>query len=257
MRDLRPSFVGLDLAWTGRYESGVCRFEGDTPQGLECTLLETTTRPAEGFAAEIAALSGPVVAAVDAPLIVTPRRWAEREIGRRFGRYKASAHSANLDLLVRTGRTAGPDLGRALERRGFTLDPAALLAGERAGRTAIEVYPHALHVRLFDLTERLPYKAKPKRPVAFRRSVLCEYQDHLRGWLERRAPGVLRSGDLRRALANETARAARGRALKRLEDTLDGVTCALAAWLVWCEPESWETLGDLDGYVVVPREAGT
>lgn len=46
----------------------------------------------------------------------------------------------------------------------------------------------------------------------------------------------------------------RGNALKRLEDELDAVTCALAAYLIWRRPSRWEMLGDLDGYIVAPRE---
>ena len=37
--------------------------------------------------------------------------------------------------------------------------------------------------------------------------------------------------------------AAKGIALKRLEDELDAVTCALAAYLVWRWPSCWEMLG--------------
>ena len=42
--------------------------------------------------------------------------------------------------------------------------------------------------------------------------------------------------------------------LKCLDDTLDGLTCALAAWLAWRNPCAWETIGDHAGYIIVPRE---
>ena len=245
-----PTFVGLDLAWTAHRESGICWFEGDTPEDLRCTRLEAAVCDAECLAAELAAVEGPVVVAIDAPLLYTPDRWAEREVARRFGRYKASPHQAH--YAVRQGYTAGIDLGEALAERGFTLDPAPLLRGER-GRFAVEVFPHTVHVRLFGLTERLPYKPRSGRSVAFRREVMQGYQGHLRALIEREAPGVLESDDVQVALAAETAANARGAALKRLDDTLDGVTCALSAWLLWREPDRWETIGDLKGYVVAPR----
>ena len=244
-----PAFIGLDLAWTAHRESGVCWFEGETPDALRCTRLEAAVCDTERLAGELAAVEGPLVVTIDAPLLYTPQRWAEREVARRFGRYKASPHQAH--YAVRQGYTAGIDLGEALEARGFELDPAPLLRGER-GRHAVEVFPHTVHVRLFGLSERLPYKPKRGRSVAFRREVMQRYQGHLREVLEREAPGVLDSGDVRRALAPATAAEAKGAALKRLDDTLDGLTCALAAWLLWSRPGDWETIGDLNGYIVAP-----
>ncbi len=247
-----PTFIGLDLAWTAHRESGICWFEGETPADLRCTRLEAAVCDTESLAEEVAAVEGPVVVAIDAPLLYTPQRWAEREIARRFGRYKASAHSAH--AAVRRGYTAGVDLGKALQRRGLTLDPEPLLNGQPPRRTAVEVYPHTIHVRLFGLAERLPYKPRPHRSVAFRQGVMQQYQAHLRALIEREAPGVLGHGDVRRVLAPQTAASARGAALKRLDDTLDGLTCALAAWLLWRQPDAWETIGDLNGYIVAPRE---
>ena len=249
------TFVGLDLSWTGRYETGICWLEGESGSELSCTRIEASVRSAESLAEELVAVRGTVVVAIDAPLIVTRERWVEWEIGRRFGRYKASAHSANLDLLIRNGLTAGMDLAQALAKAGFVLDAAGLLGGDRQGRFAFEVYPHTIHVRLFGLSERLPYKAKRGRRVAMRRRVLGEYQSHLQRLIEREASGILRSADLKAILAPETAEAARGRGLKRLEDTLDGLTCAVSAFLAWGDPGSWEILGEAtNGYIVAPRE---
>lgn len=248
------TFIGLDLAWTSHRETGICVFVGSRPGAIRCVRLEAAVRRVEDLAAEVTGIPGPLVVAVDAPLIVTRRRWVEREIGRRFARYKASAHSANLDLLKREGRTAGMDLGAALARRGVALDPTGLFRGSRNGRCAVEVYPHTIHVRLFALDERLPYKQKKGRRAADRRNVLCRYQSYLESILRAEAHGVLRSRALLRTLSHATTIAAKGIGLKRLEDELDAVTCALAAYLFWRRPSCWEMLGDLDGYIVVPRE---
>ena len=83
------------------------------------------------------------------------------------------------------------------------------------------------------------------------------YQGHLREIAERDAPSILDNARLQDALASETAEMARGKALKRLEDTLDGLTCALAAWLAWRTPDAWEMIGDLNGYILVPRAVGS
>ena len=249
------TFIGLDLAWTSHRETGICVFADGGPDGLRCVCLETGVRRVEDVATDIAKTPGTVVVAVDAPLIVTHKRWVEREIGRRFGRYKAPAHSANLDLLKRTGRTAGMDLGMALEKQGIALDLANLLGGGHEGRWAVEVYPHTIHVRLFALDQRLPYKQKKGRRVGDRRIVFCRYQSYLKSVLHAEAPGVLQSPDLQRTLSHSATMAAKGMGLKRLEDKLDAVTCVLAAYLLWRHPFQWEMLGNLDGYVVVPRGA--
>ena len=175
------TFIGLDLAWTARNETGVCWFEGETPADLTCTRIGACVR-------------------------------------------------------------------------GFALDPEALLGGERDGRVAVEVYPHTIHVRLFDLTERIPYKAKAGRSVDSRQEAIQKYQGHLRTLIASETPRVLGNPHIERALSPDTAAMARGAALKHLDDTLDGLTCALAAWLAWHAPFGWEMIGDLNGYIIAPRE---
>ena len=245
-----PTFIGLDLAWTTKNESGICWLEGDSKDNLRCTRIEAAVCDTESLADEVAAVDGPVVVTIDAPLLYTPERWVEPEIGRRFGRYKASAHSSH--AAVNKGYKAGIYLGSALKARGFTCDPTPLLDGNRLERVAVEVYPHTIHVRLFGLDERLKYK---KGRVAVRRNGLQEYQGHLHQLIKHEAPGVLDHAEVQRVLEPLTAQEAKGKSLKRLDDTLDGLTCALAAWFLWKEPERWEMIGDLNGYIVVPRAA--
>ena len=244
-----PTFIGLDLAWSADKESGICWLTGDSPENLTCQRLKAEVSNMEEVAKEIDRVEGPVVVTIDAPVLYSPERNVEREIARRFGKYKASAHSPHPH--VKAGRKAGIDLGEALMRRGFTCDPRSLLDGARPMRTAVEVYPHTIHVILFKLALRIRYK---RGKVADKRCGLSRYQRHLQGLIEREAPNLLEHSDVKRALDPESARNARGKSLKRLDDTLDGLTCALAAWLMWNAPECWEMIGDLNGYIVAPRE---
>ena len=243
-----PTFIGLDLAWSPKKESGICWLTGDSRENLRCQRLTAEVSDMEEVAKEIDGVEGPVVVTIDAPVLYSPERNVEREIARRFGKFKAAAHSPHPH--VKAGRKTGIDLGEALCKRGFTCDPRSLLKGDRPTRTAVEVYPHTIHVRLFKLCERIRYK---KGLVAEKRQGLEEYQGHLRGLIQREAPNLLDHSDVVRALNPQTAQDAKGKSLKRLDDTLDGLTCALAAWLMWSRAEEWEMIGDLNGYIVAPR----
>ncbi len=244
-----PTFIGLDLAWSPHKESGICWLTGDSSNNLQCQRLTAEVSKMEEVAKEIDRVEGPIVATIDAPVLYSPERNVEREIARRFGKYKASAHSPHPH--VKAGRKAGIDLGEALVKHDFTCDPRSLLDGCRPTRTAVEVYPHTIHVRLFRLPERIRYK---RGKVAEKRCGLRQYQGHLRRLIDQEAPNLLQHPDVDRALDPATAQNARGKGLKRLDDTLDGLTCAIAAWLLWKEPECWEMIGDLNGYIVAPRD---
>ena len=256
-----PTFIGLDLAWTAhrrnvRAGTGFCLLEGESPDDLRCTHIGARPLHVGTLAesvARVADRAASVIVASDAPLLFPPDTALERpvdaEAQQRFRRYKVRVLSAR--AAREKDQRAGIELARALEERGFTLDPTALLAGERTGRVAFEVFPHTLHVRLFGLTERLLYKHGDDER---RRRGLRGYQRRLRELVGREAPGMLANPDASRALDQRTAATAEGAALKRLDDTLDGITCALAAWLAWRDPEAWEMLGDGSGHMVMPRE---
>ncbi|MYG90482.1 MAG: DUF429 domain-containing protein [Chloroflexi bacterium] len=247
-----PTFVGLDLAWKPENESGLSWLEGDSPENQRCTRLEPDDPDIDGHADELAAIAGTVVVSIDAPVLYTPARWVDTYINRVFGRFNASAHSAH--YAYREGRRAGIELGYALANREFTLDPRPLLDGNRECRLGLEVYPHTLHVRLFELKERILYKYG-KKPLDVLRPGMQQYQSLLRDLLQREAPRVLEHSEILRVLDHRVVESAIGKDYKRVEDSLDGVTCAVSAWLMWNEPKRWELLGDMGGYIVVPRES--
>jgi predicted RNase H-like nuclease len=241
-------FIGLDLAWTVGRETGVCVLEGDEC-GLEVRRAECMVGSPEEFADLCVDARPDVVVGVDAPLIVGDGRRAERELNRVFGRYRAGAYAANAAWLAGFGGEAGPRLGELLRKRGFNLDPGAIAPRAR-GWHALEVYPHAAHVRLFGLEQRMAYK---RGPVAARRLALALYQGHLREECERRSAGLGEVEALAEVLADGAVEA-RGRELKRLEDQLDAVTCALVAHHAWLHGSAGlEVYGDMRGYIAVPR----
>lgn len=250
------TYIGLDLAWTETHETGYCYLAGETASDLRCSRIGAEVKAPVDLADEIAAIEGPVTVAIDAPMLYTDERKVENEISRRFVKeYSVGAHSAH--HAVESGWKAGVELGDALRDRGFAVGPDDWRHRERHERVAIEVYPHTIHVQLFGLSERLQYKPKSGVSVDQRRQEMCRYQTLLLGLIGKEAEGLLQSCDiidtLSRDMSNIKGRALRGQALKRHDDTLDGLTCALAAWLVSDQPEEWETMGDENGYIVVPK----
>jgi predicted RNase H-like nuclease len=244
------AFLGLDLAWTAHRESGVCVLR---ERGGEVTIerLDAAVVGTEELAALVCSLGDDVVAAIDAPLMLTDERRAERELGRVYGARKAGAYLATRPFLEKMSGLAGPNLAVALALAGGNFDPARFWASRR-GRHVFEVYPHAAHVSLFALDERIPYK---KGTIVRRRSGLQLLQGHLGALLARDLPVVARHPLARAAIDPALPSVLRGRALKHLEDQLDGLTCAYTAYHLWRHGEAgteqyggWE-----DGSIVVPR----
>jgi hypothetical protein len=111
-------------------------------------------------------------------------------------------------------------------------------------------------VRLFGLDERLPYKRRGNdRPVEFRQREFQRYQRYLTELIEREAPRVLDNAEIRRLLDPETMRQRSTHVgLNWIDDALDGVTCAMSAWMMWDRPDRWEGIGDENGCIVVPKD---
>jgi predicted RNase H-like nuclease len=228
--------VGIDLAWS----TGVTGLAAVDGSGRLVLLGRATTD--DQIDAWLASLPGiPSVVAVDAPLVVpnqTGQRPAETMIGRAYGPFGASAHSANRTLL-----RGEPRAMRLAERFGWTIDPE--VRPQPGATVCIEVYPHPALVGLFGLPYRVAYKkgSTAKRLAGFQQlaSLLesipeLHVEDHPR-WKEIRV--VIDSpaaGDL-----------------TRIEDEIDAVVCARVAWLWRHNPDSLEAYGSLtNGYIVAP-----
>ena len=236
------SFVGIDLAWVARNRTGLAVVD------------DAGALVASGLArgdAEIAAwlqqhAPTPLVVALDAPLVVTNptgQRYAERLIGRAFGRYHASAHVSNL-----TRSWFDPPRARVLaQAHGWAVDPE--LHGEPGRPVGIEVYPHPAMVAFFGLDTVLPYKAKKGRDVATRRTTFGVLMDHL----ETLTPLSLGSSPRWAEIRGVVETATRQVDLEVVEDEIDGIFCAHLAWLWHHRPESLMVYGSLEeGFIVAP-----
>lgn len=236
--------IGIDLAWGARGRTGLAAV---TPDGT-LTAMDTVRTDVEIEQWLRAHAAGACVVAFDAPLVVrnaTGMRDCERQVSRRFGSRNASCYPSN---------RANPnfaDGGRAwnLATRldlDAALDPAA-------DRRAIEVYPHAAIVSLFDLPTVLRYKKGRGRSVPERQSELLALLDLVES-LSDATPRlrVAASAQWRSArLAVEDA--TRPMHLNAVEDAVDAVVCAYVALLILDDPARVEAFGaDDEGTIMVP-----
>lgn len=232
----REVLVGIDLAWSTGW-TGVAVVD-ETGRLLDSGRVRTD----DEIDAWLGSLPGhPRVVAVDAPLVVpndTGQRRAEREIGRAYSAFGASAHSTNRTLLG-----GQPRAMRLAERFGWDVDPH--LRRDDQTTTCVEVYPHPALVGLFGLPYRLAYKKgdAAQRLVGFRRLA-----DLLESVTPLDLPSSPRWAHIRRTLDSP-----RPGDLDRHEDEMDALLCAHLAWLWRHHPAALHVYGSpQDGCIVAP-----
>jgi predicted RNase H-like nuclease len=235
--------VGVDLAWGGRNDSGVCVVEDGRVLDSACL------RGDDEIVAWIRGWDGgELLVAFDAPLIVrnaTGRRACEAVFSSAFAVEHAVPYPANLALLKHDVRAA-----RLARRLRLRVAPEAIRRSPL--RAAIEVFPHPALVVLLGRSERLPYKAKPGRSLAVRHAAMAELVQGLLDFKRADPPLDATTSPAwpRLAAAAGTSLAA----LKRREDELDAYVCAYIGsyHLAWAGRRSL-TVGDRrTGYIVTP-----
>ncbi len=218
-----PNYIGVDLSWSGKKPTGVAVIE-DTHVRFSDTVITD-----EDIHAIIARYPRARIA-IDAPLVVpntTGRRAAEAQCQALFGKHNAGAHPANKTLLTKwSGVVRGEELLKTLMSCGWTHDPTFQSAGSVA-----EVYPHAASIGLFGLEKILPYKARPHRTYETRWDALEQLQELLRE---------------RVAFSPYTIRGVRGNELKKVEDILDAIFCAVIARHAHQNPEDVVVMGSVE-----------
>jgi len=219
--------VGVDLAWTQRGGTGLCHVrEGRV-------LASTRVGPTDEIVAWIAPrIAGACVVGLDAPLVVPDdgrlRRGCDDLVSRVFGANHASTHSAHRGLPAFRDGGRAHHLAAAL---GLEVDP--LFAPRTPGRRAIEVYPHAAIVGLFDLPFILRYKAKRRRTRPYRSAELRCLLDLLESLTAFDPPLDVRSSPRWPEIRAAVAEPASGAALSRVEDEIDAYVCAYVALAWW------------------------
>src|SRR5438105_3789868 len=125
MVSLMSKFIGIDLAWQSEKNHTGLAILKAVGRGLRLVHVSRGLRAITDILALIEANDhDETVIAVDAPLIIKNRagqRACETEIGHRFGRADASAHTSNLTLYPDAGSVR---LAAQLMQRGFVHCPA-------------------------------------------------------------------------------------------------------------------------------------
>lgn len=238
--------LGIDAAWTPSQPSGVA-LAVERGGGWACAAVAPSyaefVRLAAGHAVDWAAPAvaggeadagalldaaaalapgaGVRVVAVDMPLArgaISRRRACDDALSRAYGARGLGVHTPSA---VRPGPVSDR-LHRAFAARGFAL---ATPGGPRPERSLVEVYPHAALLAFTASDYRIAYKASraPRywpalAPEERRARLLAEWRRILRAL-------AARLGDVDLPLPRAAPRA---RDMKRYEDALVGVVCALA-----------------------------
>jgi predicted RNase H-like nuclease len=232
-------FIGIDLAWAEggtrarTNETGVAAIN-QHGMVIDCGW----TRGIEETLSWLAgvAIDGSTLVFVDAPLVVdnpAGQRLCEREVGRRYGRWKVSANSTNQS----SPRLAGTLLRGRLEDLGWTYDDGR--DGPPTGGLVVsECYPYTTLVGAAEFgydQERPTYKRRPARvPTAQWRSVRAVECDKLIARMAGLAtvdpPLLLASHPVSRRLLDEPT-PQRAAEYKHREDLIDALLCAWTAAL--------------------------
>lgn len=233
-------FVGLDLAWGERSQTGIAAIDADG------RLLHVgAASDDDSIAAAIAPFTGgDCLVAIDAPLIVrneTGARTCEKELNRDFQPFEAGARPS-----FRGRPEFNPPRGEALAARlGLDLDPAS-----PGHRRAVEVFPHPASVVLFRLKKTLKYK---KGTFEDRKAELLKLMTHVEQ-LDNESPQLrVNRNPAWIELRRRVEAATRPVHLDRDEDPVDAVICAYVALFWYHRPEDVTIYGQYpDGYIVTP-----
>ena len=236
-------FVGVDLAWGQRSPTGVAVVD---EAGRLCHVA-VAGDDADVLGQLAPFVGGACVVALDAPLVVTNpsgNRPCEAELNRDFRRFDAGAHPTNLGLAWFADGGRGGRLCAALE---LDLDPRS-----SSPRRAMEVYPHAASVVLFNLDRTLKYKQKQGREFEQLRSELLRLMDFVEQLRSANPTLDVQTAawtDLREGVVSARSKAQ----LRRAEDPVDAVLCAYIARYVAERPADVTIYGEpATGCIVTP-----
>lgn len=239
-------FIGIDLAWTYKNESGICVMD----ESGEVLILESAAFSDEEIVNIVKSYGNETLhIAIDAPLVVnneTGSRQAERDLQRgRIHGHRLFAFNSNRTFLMKKFKSIR---GEVLSQLIIDCLPKISIGMNEVGSSIIETFPTGIVSGLFP--DIFPVRYKRKKGITFEETVgqmvllieritLFEEQNIIRGFSEK-------------LLLDETA--ATRKHHKHLEDKLDAVLCALGLYMIYKNMAGPRKFGtDENGFILIPE----
>lgn len=239
-------FIGIDLAWTYKNESGICVLDDDG----KVLLIESAVFSDTDIVNIIKKYSSDQLSiAIDAPLVVNNEngsREAERELMKsRINGHRIYAFNSNRTFLTKTFKGIR---GEVLSRLITELIPNISIGLNETSSSIIETFPTGICCGLFP--DIYPVKYKRKKGMTFEETVgqmtllinrisLLERQNIIHGFSE---------------YFSISKESVDRKMHKHLEDKLDAVLCALGLYMInekLAVPRKFGT--DKDGFILIPE----
>jgi predicted RNase H-like nuclease len=233
-------FVGLDLAWGEKKQTGVAAIDA----GGRLLHVGIALDDASIIDAVTPFTGEDCLVGIDAPLIVnnpTGYRPAETAYNKDFGKFDAGAYPANT-----TNPLFNPPRAAVLANTlGLDMEPAS-----SSTRRAIEVYPHPATVVLFGLEKTLKYK---KGAFGDRQRELLKLMTLIEG-LDDETPRLRANRSVAWVeLRRRVEAASKPAQLDRDEDPIDALLCAYIGLYSYSRPDDVSIYGDFEtGFIVTP-----
>lgn len=239
-------FIGIDLAWTYKNESGICVMDEDG----EVLILESAVFSDEEIVNIIKFYGDEKLhIAIDAPLIVnneTGSRQAERDLQRgRIHGHRLFAFNSNRTFMTKAYKGIR---GEVLSQLITEHLPNISIGMNKSGSSIIETFPTGIVSGFFP--DIFPLKYKRKKGMAFEETVgqMMLLIDRIAMFEEQ----SIISGFSEKLFVNEET--ITRKLHKHLEDKLDAVLCAVGLYMTHknlAAPRKFGT--DEDGFILIPE----
>lgn len=239
-------FIGIDLAWTYKNESGICVID----ESGDVLVLESAVFSDENLVNIIKTYSGEKLhIAIDAPLVVnneTGSRQAERDLQRgRIHGHRLFAFNSNRTFMIKAYKGIR---GEVLSNLIIEHLPNISIGMNGQDSSIVETFPTGIVSGLFP--DIFPVKYKRKKGMTFEETVgQMKLMTERIGLFEQQN---IISGFSDKLIVDETTITRKHH--KHLEDKLDAVLCALGLYLVHeklAEPRKLGT--DEEGFILIPE----
>lgn len=241
-------FIGIDLAWTNKNESGICVInEKGKVEYLDAARFsnEDLLEILQGFGAERLCIG------IDAPLIIRNEegsRGAEGELMKqRINGYALRLFNANRKFMMRTyGQMRGVDLADLIvtEIEHTHIDKQL----SQSKNVLMETFPSGIIPGLFPEIHPVNYKLHRKTPFNETRDEMIRLLERLKliETFEKHVHGLIDYLDIDLVSINK-------KNYKNLEDKVDAFLCAYGLFAVFKGYADLKTFGDLEhGFIALP-----